>query len=71
MCERLRTSLVLAILPNFHSIYEFVENSVLSQVQIFMECAESQRIQILMEQSSIFERAGMYFSLSYEQSYQI
>ncbi len=33
-------------------MWEFVENSVLAQVQIFIEGTKSQIIQILMEQSS-------------------
>ncbi len=52
MHQRLRTSLVLAILPNFHHMWKFVENLVLTQVQIFMECMETQILRISIDWSS-------------------
>jgi hypothetical protein len=37
MRQRLHASLVVAILPNFHVMWEFAKNLVLNKLQIFAE----------------------------------
>ncbi len=53
MRQRSRASLVLAIFPNFHSMWEFVKNLVLNKLQIFTESKKRQKLRILMEQRSM------------------